>query len=442
MYSCSKCDAQSPKWSGRCTECGGWGTLVEGAVAPRPAHVASAHAAAQKPKKLSDVASAASAARFGSGDPEIDRVLGNGFVHGSLVLISGEPGIGKSTLVAQIAARLAMPNVLYISGEESGPQLAGRFARLGGKTDHITLLEPFPIESLVATIEKEKPDVAIVDSVQTLTSSIQDGGPGTTSMVRYATSLLLDLAKRSNTAILLIGQVTKDGAIAGPKTLEHLVDVVLTLEGDPVHAYRILRATKNRFGATDEVGVFEMAQNGLVAVQNPSARFLKERTSVPGSVVTAVMEGSRSFLVEIQALVDKSFFGMPVRRASGFDQNRLQLLCAILSKRAGVRLGEKDVYLNVIGGLTLTEPAVDLAVCAAILQADRGTTDPEPVLYVGEVGLGGELRSVPLLEKRLHEAERLGIHSAVVPANSPLKSDTLSLRRIKLVSELAPKSDS
>jgi DNA repair protein RadA/Sms len=342
--------------------------------------------------------------------------------------------------VAQIAAAAnatkAPTNVLYISGEESAAQLSSRFSRLNRDTDAIGFLEPFPIETLVATIEKETPTLAIIDSVQTLTSSQLDSQAGTPAMIRYATSLLLNLAKRTNVSILLVGQVTKDGTIAGPKTLEHLVDVVINLEGDPVHSYRLLRATKNRFGATDEIGVFEMTENGLVAVANPSQRFLAERSSTPGSVIAATVEGSRVFLVEVQALVETAFYGTPIRRASGFDQNRLQMLVAILSKRAGLKLGDKDVFVNVVGGMSLQEPAADLAICAAITGAYKNLADETATVYIGEVGLGGEIRTVQLLERRLMEATRLGVNTAVVPSKSKGKTEGIIARQVEKISEL------
>lgn len=438
MFVCTKCDAQSLKWAGRCTECGGWGTLTEESGAAAKTISQTTTAAAQKSARLLDVTKETARERTSTGHGEVDRVLGGGIVPGSLVLLAGEPGIGKSTIVAMVAAAVSGPEreVLYVSGEESAPQLAGRFDRLGISPAHLRFLEAYPIETIISTIEKEKPALAIIDSVQTISASTIEGSAGTPSTVRYVTSLLLDLAKRTHIPIILIGQVTKEGSVAGPKTLEHLVDVVLSLEGDPLHAYRLLRASKNRFGSTDEIGVFEMTGQGLTAVENPSAKFLEERANVPGSVIAASMEGSRVFLVEVQALVEKTSYGMPVRRASGFDQNRLQMLVAILSKRAGLKLGEKDVYVNVIGGLELKEPAADLAVCAAIVSAEKGVAHP-PTLFTGEVGLGGEVRSVPLLERRIAEAERMGIQNMVVAAGKSKELNQTGRALVRHVSELA-----
>ena len=455
MFVCTKCDAQSSKWSGRCLECGGWGTVMEESEIPRdtkasPAPRKGKDSGRTKPRASTSLAEASgpsSRERLATNNTEVDRVLCGGFVPGSLVLLSGEPGIGKSTLVAQIASAIASPiqssnrptlqppSVIYLSGEESAQQLADRFKRLQAPMDRVRFLEPFPVETVIATLETEKPIFAVIDSIQTLSSDSLESSAGSPNMVRYATGLLLDLAKRTGIAVLLVGQVTKDGAVAGPKTLEHLVDAVLTLEGDPSHAYRLLRATKNRVGSTDEVGVFEMTAGGLAAVENPSAKFLEERAAVPGSVVTATIEGSRVFLVEVQALVEKSAYGMPVRRASGFDQNRLQMLTAILSKRGGLKLADQDVYVNVIGGMSLHEPAADLAICAAIASAARNTANQEPILYVGEVGLGGEVRSVPFLERRIGEAKRLGIVNAVVPKKSLKPTDT-GLSGITSISQL------
>ena len=427
MFTCSKCDAQSQKWSGRCFECQGWGTLVEDDDKTTVTKKSKTTKRATQSTRLAEITGQDEHTRFGTNEPELDRVLGGGIVKGSLVLLSGEPGIGKSTLVADIAKRFAQQqlSILYISGEESGAQLKARFVRLKTDLERISFLESDAIESLIQTIEKEQPDIVIVDSVQTLSSDQMDSPSGSPTLVRYATSLLLETAKHTGISILLIGQVTKDGTIAGPKTLEHLVDAVLTLDGDRTHSYRWLSSSKNRFGATDEVGVFEMTGGGLIPVQNPSARFLEERVQVPGSVIAAIVEGSRVFLVEVQALVEKTTYAAPVRRASGFDPNRLQMLIAILSKRANIKLGEQDVYLNVIGGMKLTEPAADLAVCAAIVSAAKNITHQLPTVFFGEVGLGGEIRRVPFQEKRVQEAKRLGMDRVFGPQAIKTLNDLL-----------------
>ena len=419
MFSCSHCDAQYSKWSGKCNECDHWGTVKEDAdeSTSRSAVATNVKAKAKESTSLSEVKSQNEHARLATGDQEIDRVIGGGIVTGSMTLLSGEPGIGKSTLVAAIASNIASMkhDVLYISGEESGVQLKSRFDRIKSNLSQIRFLEMVSLEELIATLEKEKPALAIIDSVQTIYSMNIDATAGSPTLVRYATSALLEVAKRTGISLLLVGQVTKDGTLAGPKTLEHLVDTVLSLTGDPSHELRILEATKNRFGATDEVGVFEMTGEGLKAVENPSARFLAERASVPGSVIATVREGSRIFLVEVQALVEKSFYGTPVRRANGMDQNRLQMLIAILSKRAGLHLGESDVYVNVVGGMQLKDPSSDLAVCAAIIGAAKNRIDATPILYIGEVGLGGEIRNVMAVDKRVAEAKRVGIETSVTP---------------------------
>jgi DNA repair protein RadA/Sms len=420
MFHCTHCDAQYPKWSGKCLECDHWGTIKEESDAPSTSPAARASGSKAKPKEttsLKGIKAQDEHVRLSIGEHELDRVLGGGIVTGSLTLLSGEPGIGKSTLVAGMAAKIASTkhDVLYVSGEESAMQLKSRFDRLNADLSRINFLEMVSVEELVATLEKEKPTLAIVDSVQTMFSNAVEAQSGSPTLVRYATSCLLELAKRTGISLLLVGQVTKDGSVAGPKTLEHLVDTVLSLTGEPSHELRILEATKNRFGATDEIGVFEMTSEGLKAVENPSARFLAERVSVPGSVIATVREGSRIFLVEVQALVEKSFYGTPVRRANGMDQNRLQMLIAILSKRAGLHLGESDVYVNVVGGMQLKEPASDLAVCAAIMNAAKNRIDSEPIVYIGEVGLGGEIRNVMAVDKRVTEAKRVGIEKSVTP---------------------------
>ncbi len=441
MFACSKCDAQFSKWTGRCTECGSWGTVREDdsalSVANQSRSKRAVRANGCSPLRLEPLSKfSAPQARSRTGIGEADRVLGGGIVPGSVNLIAGEPGIGKSTLVAQIAGQIKNGQIIYASGEESAGQLAGRLRRLAIKPDRIAYLGETDVERVIATAKKEKPALLIVDSVQTLTSSEIESSAGSPNMVRAATAMLVELAKKNDLPVILIGQVTKDGSVAGPKTLEHLVDVVLNLEGDPVHATRILRAAKNRFGSTDEVGVFEMKEQGLVAIENPSDRFLAERANTPGSVITATVEGSRVFLVEVQALVEKTFYGTPVRRASGFDTNRLQMLSAILSKRAGIKLGESDIFINVIGGLTLDEPAADLAVAEAIVSAVKNQPAPERVVVFGEVGLGGEVRSVSFVERRLNEAARFGINEAWIPARAAKTKTDLAVRGIKSVAEL------
>lgn len=414
MFICSKCDTQSQKWSGRCFECQAWGSLVEEGVSRKGVSVSGE---ILTPVSLHQVTGQDEHERYTTGEPELDRVLGGGIVKGSLVLLSGEPGIGKSTLVADMAKRFSSAgrSILYVSGEESGAQLKARFLRLNTKLDHIAFLEACAVESLVKTLEKQKADIVIIDSVQTLSSQNLDAASGSPTLVRYATSLLLETSKRTGISFLLIGQVTKDGQVAGPKTLEHLVDVVLSLDGEPSHPYRYLSSSKNRFGATDEIGVFEMTEKGMSPVENPSAKFLEQRVAVPGSVITATVEGSRVFLLEVQALVEKTSYGTPVRRASGFDQNRLQMLIAILSKRAHLQLAEQDVYINVIGGMKLKEPAADLAVCAAIVSASKNIAHESPIVFFGEVGLGGEVRRVSATEKRQQESTRLGMTQIIGP---------------------------
>jgi DNA repair protein RadA/Sms len=419
MYSCSHCDTQYLKWTGRCNECGKWGTITENAEQAKT--LGSKSKASAKAAQVLDLAQATAteAKHIPTDLPECDRVLGGGIVPGSVTLLAGEPGIGKSTLVAQLADTFSKRNhdtsAYYASGEESEGQVRLRFVRLGIEPKRIAFSNTVDVPAIVAAAQKIKPSIVIVDSIQTMMTSEADAFPGTPTAVRAATSELINYAKTSGVPVLIIGQVTKEGSVAGPKTLEHLVDTVLTLEGDPESAYRLLRAAKNRFGSTEEVGVFEMTESGLMTVENPSARFLKERVAGPGSVVTCVMEGSRPFLVEIQALVDKTFFANPVRRTSGYDASRLQMLLAIASKRAGVKVYDQDVFVNVVGGIRITEHAADLAVATAVISALENKPLPADAVVVGELGLGGEVRSVPFLERRLKEAERLGMKTFYTP---------------------------
>ncbi len=424
VYTCSNCDAQSPKWLGRCPECGQWGTLEKAQVVKKKKGSEKVGAPAGQVQSLADM-SDEQLARLPSTMGEFDRVLGGGIVPGGLILLGGDPGIGKSTLILQIGGQLAESGkeVLYISGEESGSQVKGRFERLGLKAANLKFLGETDIDVIASTVREHRPDFVVLDSIQTIHSSEVDGDPGSVSQVRTATGQLVALAKELNVPIVVIGHVTKEGSVAGPRSLEHLVDVVLYLEGDQHHAFRILRAVKNRFGSTNEVGVFDMRQSGLQEVKNPSEIFLSERkSSQPGSVVTVVVEGSRAFMVEVQALVTRSNFGYPQRRAVGFSLNRLQVLIAVLIKKAGLFLGNQDVHINVAGGFRVNEPAVDLAVCLAIASAMKNKPLASDMVVFGEVGLGGELRSVSNVEKRLEEVKKMGFTQVIMPQMKLLES--------------------
>lgn len=433
MFSCTHCDAQQSKWAGRCGECGSWGTLVEGgSERTKPSRSVSkaratvvdfAHPekerATHRPTQIA----------------ELDRVLGGGVVPGSVLLLAGEPGIGKSTLIGHMA-KSSSSRLLISSGEESPSQIRLRLDRLAVPMDRVAMIEETTVEAIATAIETLSPALVVVDSIQTASTLEVDGLPGSPSQVRASAVKLVELAKRSGCAILIVGQVTKDGSVAGPKMLEHLVDVVLSMEGEASTAYRILRAAKNRFGTTDEVGIFEMTSAGLTGVANPSERFLAERQVGPGSVVTCLMEGNRPFLVEVQALVDKTSFGYPVRRASGFDLNRLQLLIAIANRFAGAELDQKDVYVNIVGGLRAEEPAVDLAVLTALLSARNGTSFPDAIV-LGEVGLSGEVRSIPFIDRRLAEASRFGMKTAIIPQTKAVADAGLTIRTVRHVTEIA-----
>lgn len=403
------------KWQGRCSECGKWGSIVEETATAGQASKSTKEA---PPAPLLDLSAAKidSAARTSTKISELDRVLSGGIVAGSVTLLAGEPGIGKSTLVAQLAS--ALESAYYVSGEESEGQVLMRMKRIGVDPKSIKFSNSVDVGSIISAAKKLKPSVLLVDSIQTMIAHEVDSLPGTPTAVRAATSQLIGFAKSTGIPVILIGQVTKEGSVAGPKTLEHLVDTLLTLEGDRQTAYRMLRASKNRFGSTDEVGIFEMTGDGMQAVENPSARFLEERSDAPGSVVTCIMEGTRPILVEVQALAEKSLFANPVRRTSGVDSGRLQMLLAIIGKRAGVAVGGHDVYVNVVGGLKIKETAVDLAICAAVLSSIKDKAIPKNTVILGELGLGGEVRSVPFLDRRVKEATRLGLTNTLTPKNT------------------------
>lgn len=375
--------------------------------------------------------------RITTGISEVDRVFGGGIVPGSLVLLSGEPGIGKSTIVVQIAdSAKSSALVLYVSGEESATQVKARLDRLGCGAKSIKFISETNVEKIMATIEYIKPALVIVDSIQTVHTSLVESEAGSVSQIRASAAQFMEAAKHNNIAFILIGHITKDGMIAGPKTLEHIVDTVIYLEAERNHGFRILRATKNRFGSVNEVGIFTMTSSGFKEVKNPAAAFLETGgEQLSGSVISCVMEGTRPFLVEIQALVTKTLFGYPQRKASGFDLNRLQILTAVLTKRAGINLTNQDVIVNVVGGLKVSDPALDLAICLAIASSLLNQTINRKTLVLGEVGLGGEIRKVGKLKERIAEAEKLGFAKAIVPEVN-VKAGKMELEKVRSLKDV------
>ncbi len=430
IYVCQHCGGQQRKWHGRCPDCGEYNSLVEERFRPSPqpvgksvssnARIGTSAFRETKPISYGDVESQDDA-RTSSGIAEFDRVLGGGIVAGSLVLIGGAPGIGKSSLVLDVANRLSErgSKVLYVSGEESEKQIKMRGERFGITAENLFLLPETNLENILAETERLQPDAIIVDSIQTVFSEKIESAPGSVSQVREVAGQFMIFAKQSGTPVFLIGHVTKEGSIAGPKTLEHIVDTVLYFEGDRHHNHRIIRATKNRFGAANEIGIFEMTNAGLSPVANPSEVFLQERPEgASGSVVTVCMEGTRPMLVEVQALVSGTKFGTGRRMAQGFDYNRTSLLIAVLEKRVGFQLANDDVFVNVAGGLEVDEPAVDLGVIAAIASSFRNLQIPPDTAVFGEVGLTGEVRAVLQAETRAREAQTLGFKKLILPASN------------------------
>lgn len=437
-YYCTACGNETPQWYGRCPACGAWGTVEEHVekAAPAPGRAA---VPARAPRKLSQVMGG-DEIRFSTGIGELDRVLGGGAVLGSLVLISGAPGIGKSTLLLQICGEMSRyRSVLYISGEESEKQLKMRASRLGVGGDALLVLSETNLSQVLTTVQEQKPDILIVDSVQTIYLEENDSAPGSVSQVKDCTMALMQLCKSTGVTVFLVGHVNKEGAIAGPKVLEHMVDCVLYFEGEKQTSFRLLRSAKNRFGSTNEIGVFEMCDSGLKEVPNPSQMLLAGRPlGAPGTCVACAMEGTRPVLAEVQALVTKSSFQVPRRTVNGFDYNRATLLMAVAEKRGGIKLGMCDAYLNVIGGLYLDEPASDLPVILAIVSSYLDKPIGQELCAIGEVGLTGEVRSVSNLPQRLSELQRLGFTRAVIPRHGTaglIAPDGLELIRVRTVRE-------
>jgi DNA repair protein RadA/Sms len=432
-FICQQCGAASPAYLGRCPGCGAWNSMVE-TIEERRAATTSQRRGNERPQPLSALGGTA-ISRIPVPISELDRVLGGGLVPGTLVLIGGDPGIGKSTLVLQAAAALASSQgtVLYVSAEESPQQIRLRADRLGIETDNVLVLSSTDLDAILAEASAAEPALLIVDSIQTVAVDEISSAAGSVSQVRECTSRLMQWGKSRNVPVFIIGHVTKEGAIAGPRVLEHMVDAVLYLEGERHGHFRVLRAVKNRFGSTDEVGVFEMAGSGLREVRNPSEAFLEERNgSAAGSSVAVTVEGTRPILVEVQALTTPSAYGLPRRSANGLDSGRMQLLVAVLQKRVGIGLGGQDVYANVVGGMRIGEPAADLAIALAVASSFRDRPIDAHLVAIGEIGLSGELRSVSQIERRLGEARRLGFTSAIVPASSTRRG-TMDVAGIKVI---------
>ncbi len=439
-FFCKECGYESAKWMGQCPACHEWNTFVEEPAVKPVKGVASAAAGNAEPVRISEV-DTAETNRYSSGFGELDRVLGGGIVTGSMVLVGGDPGIGKSTILLQVCANIAESRkVLYVSGEESLRQIKMRADRIGEMPDNFLLLCETNLANIDAVIRRHKPDAVVIDSIQTMYCESSDSAPGSVSQVRESTSLLMQIAKGLGITVFIVGHVTKEGVVAGPRVLEHMVDTVLYFEGERNETYRIIRAVKNRFGATNEIGVFEMCKEGLRQVLNPSEYMLSGRPQgEPGSVVACLMEGTRPVLVEIQALVCHTNFGMPRRTAVGADYNRMNLLMAVLEKKIGMQLSSCDAYLNIAGGLKVNEPALDLGMLLAVISSFRNIPVPEKTIVFGEVGLTGEVRAVSQAKQRIAEAVKLGFEECILPY-ACLKSvgnvNGIKLTGIRSVAEL------
>ena len=433
-FYCQNCGAQFPKWVGKCNVCGEWNTVVEEVIEKeekRGWKQKSTSKRVNKPLKIRDI-SVTQEDRINTNNHELNRVLGGGLVNGSVVLLGGEPGIGKSTLILQIAL-LMRYKVLYVSGEESQSQIKLRAERLAGDNDHCLILTETKTQNIFKNIEEIVPDVVVIDSVQTLHTDYIEASPGSISQIRETTAELIKFAKETSTPVILIGHITKEGAIAGPKILEHMVDVVLQFEGDRNHTYRILRAQKNRFGSTAELGIYEMLNTGLREVSNPSEILISEKDSdLTGTAIAATLEGMRPLMIEVQALVSSAVYGTPQRSATGYNIKRLNMLLAVLEKRAGFRLGAKDVFLNIAGGLKEEDPAIDLAVVCAILSSNEEIAIAQNISFAAEIGLAGEIRAVNRIEQRIIEAEKLGFDKIILSKFNKISQKSFNIEIIKV----------
>lgn len=435
-FVCQECGASYPKWSGKCENCGRWNTLVEQISESSGKNAISKSAKTGRildVQNLNEIISEKKQERISSGIKDLDTVLGGGILPAGVLLIAGQPGIGKSTLLMQISSFIASSRpVLYVSGEESAEQVALRAQRLGASgSNKLKFASSTSADDISATIREGNFDLVIIDSIQTLAMEEISSAPGTVSQITNSSNLIIRAAKKSGTAVILVGHITKEGSIAGPKTLEHLVDVVLNFEGDRYGGFKVVRAVKNRYGSTSEAAIFEMVDNGLKIVENPSAALLAERQNTDGSIIMATLEGTRPILVEIQALVTTSNFGYPKRATSGFDINRLNLLIAVLQRRTKLDLSDKDVHINVVGGLKLDDRAADLAVAMAIASAAAKRKLSDGVVVFGEVGLGGEIRTVSQAERRIAEAKKLGFTNALAPKNSSKDGFVTAVRDLR-----------
>lgn len=442
MWFCTDCGASSPKWEGKCPSCGAWNTMIEEKVAQSaPTSSVSAPGFAKSTPRPVNQIEAVDEPRYHMPSEELNRVLGGGLVKGSIILIGGEPGIGKSTLVLQNLLAIRNRKILYVSGEESATQLKLRADRIGRGSDNLFIVCEIWLENIFSHIESVKPEILVVDSIQTIATDTLDSSAGSVSQIRECAASLLKFAKESGVPVILIGHINKEGSLAGPKVLEHIVDAVLQFEGDSQYVYRLLRAIKNRFGSTSEIGIYEMVQRGLREVTNPSEMLLSHNAGddLSGSAIGVTLEGIRPFLIEVQALVSTAAYGTPQRSVTGYDPKRLNMLLAVLEKRVGFKIGAKDVFLNIAGGLRVSDPALDLAVIAAILSSNVDMPVARNWCLAGEVGLSGEIRPVTRISQRISEAQKLGFSDIIIPEGNLKGTDTstLSIR----VHEVAKVSD-